>query len=169
MHFASANASSVPFPVTASAGMRYRLVVFSVCSSLRMLREQGPFDLVYERYALWSSAGVAYATERGIPSVLEVRLAGGLEREVQVDVDLAKLKFYDVSYDDVVEAVPLVGDLDENPDRVGPKAGTADPDFGASVFDREPRRRAALGLREALRRLKQRLVAEKRWSELLYH
>jgi multidrug efflux pump subunit AcrB len=36
-----------------------------------------------------------------IPSVLEVRLAGGLEREVQVDVDLTKLKFYDVSYDDV--------------------------------------------------------------------
>jgi multidrug efflux pump subunit AcrB len=40
-----------------------------------------------------------------IPSVLEVRLAGGLEREVQVDVDLAKLKFYDISYDDVIEAV----------------------------------------------------------------
>ena len=40
-----------------------------------------------------------------IPSVLEVRLAGGLEREVQVDVDLAKLKFYDVSYEDVIEAV----------------------------------------------------------------
>jgi multidrug efflux pump subunit AcrB len=40
-----------------------------------------------------------------ISSVLEVRLAGGLEREVQVDVDLAKLKFYDVAFDDVIEAV----------------------------------------------------------------
>jgi multidrug efflux pump subunit AcrB len=40
-----------------------------------------------------------------VPSVLEVRLAGGLEREVQVDVDLAKLKFYDVSYEDVIDAV----------------------------------------------------------------
>jgi multidrug efflux pump subunit AcrB len=40
-----------------------------------------------------------------IPSVLEVRLAGGLEREVQVDVDLAKLKYYDVTYEDVIDAV----------------------------------------------------------------
>ncbi|UCF41180.1 MAG: efflux RND transporter permease subunit [Gemmatimonadota bacterium] len=40
-----------------------------------------------------------------IPSVLEARLAGGLEREVQVDVDLAKLKFYDITFDDVIDAV----------------------------------------------------------------
>lgn len=40
-----------------------------------------------------------------IPSVLEVRLAGGLEREVQVDVDLAKLKFYDLAFDDVIGAI----------------------------------------------------------------
>ncbi|MFQ6044782.1 MAG: efflux RND transporter permease subunit [Gemmatimonadales bacterium] len=40
-----------------------------------------------------------------IPSVLEVRLAGGLEREVQVDVDLAKLKFYDLAFDDVINAI----------------------------------------------------------------
>jgi multidrug efflux pump subunit AcrB len=40
-----------------------------------------------------------------ISSVLEVRLAGGLEREVRVDVDLAKLKFYDLAFDDVIEAV----------------------------------------------------------------
>jgi hypothetical protein len=40
-----------------------------------------------------------------IPSVLEARLAGGLEREVHVDVDLAKLKFYDVTFDDVIDAV----------------------------------------------------------------
>jgi multidrug efflux pump subunit AcrB len=40
-----------------------------------------------------------------IPSVLEVRLSGGLEREVQVDVDLAKLKFYNLSFTDVVDAI----------------------------------------------------------------
>jgi multidrug efflux pump subunit AcrB len=40
-----------------------------------------------------------------ISSILEVTLAGGLEREVQVDVDLAKLKFYDISYDDVNNAI----------------------------------------------------------------
>jgi multidrug efflux pump subunit AcrB len=40
-----------------------------------------------------------------IPSVLDVTLSGGLEREVQVDVDLAKLKFYGVSFDDVIDAI----------------------------------------------------------------
>jgi len=40
-----------------------------------------------------------------IPSVLEVQLSGGLEREVKVDVDLAKLKFYDLAFDDVVAAI----------------------------------------------------------------
>ncbi len=40
-----------------------------------------------------------------VPSVLGVDLAGGLEREVQVDVDLAKLKFYDLAFDDVIDAI----------------------------------------------------------------
>ena len=40
-----------------------------------------------------------------IPSVLEVTLAGGLEREVQIDVDLAKLKYYNVAFDDVIGAI----------------------------------------------------------------
>ncbi|UCD23652.1 MAG: efflux RND transporter permease subunit [Gemmatimonadota bacterium] len=40
-----------------------------------------------------------------IASVLEVTLAGGLEREVKVDVDLAKLKFYDLAFDDVINAI----------------------------------------------------------------
>ncbi len=40
-----------------------------------------------------------------IASVLEVTLAGGLEREVKVDVDLAKLKFYNLAFDDVIDAI----------------------------------------------------------------
>lgn len=32
----------------------------------------GPFDMVYERYALWSSAGMAYARDERVPGVLEV-------------------------------------------------------------------------------------------------
>ncbi|GBD32790.1 Efflux pump membrane transporter BepG [bacterium HR33] len=40
-----------------------------------------------------------------IPGVLEVRLSGGLEREVQVDVDLAKLKYYGLAFDDVISAI----------------------------------------------------------------
>ena len=34
-----------------------------------------------------------------------MRLAGGLEREVKVDVDLGKLKFYGISFTDVIEAI----------------------------------------------------------------
>ena len=42
-----------------------------------------------------------------IPAVLRVSLRGGLEREVKVDVDLAKLKYYDVSFNDVLDAIRL--------------------------------------------------------------
>jgi multidrug efflux pump subunit AcrB len=40
-----------------------------------------------------------------IPEVLEVTLSGGLEREVKVDVDLARLKFYGLAFDDVIDAI----------------------------------------------------------------
>ena len=41
----------------------------------------------------------------GVPGVLEVDLLGGLEREVQVDADLAALQGYNLSINDLVEAV----------------------------------------------------------------
>ncbi|MBV4411291.1 glycosyltransferase family 4 protein [Enterobacteriaceae bacterium YMB-R22] len=34
--------------------------------------EAGPFDVVYERYSLWSHAVIGYARQSGIPTVLEV-------------------------------------------------------------------------------------------------
>lgn len=40
-----------------------------------------------------------------IPSVLEVNLAGGLEREIKVDVDLPKLKYYGLSFGDIIAAI----------------------------------------------------------------
>jgi len=40
-----------------------------------------------------------------IPTVLDVTLAGGLEREVQVDVELSKLKYYDLAFNDVIGAI----------------------------------------------------------------
>ena len=42
-----------------------------------------------------------------IPAVLRVELRGGLEREVKVDVDLAKLQYYNVSIDDVISTIRL--------------------------------------------------------------
>src|SRR5688572_22236886 len=40
-----------------------------------------------------------------IPSVLRVDLRGGLEREVAVEVDLARLQYYNVSISDVIDAI----------------------------------------------------------------
>jgi glycosyltransferase involved in cell wall biosynthesis len=36
------------------------------------LARTGPFDLVYERYSLWSFAGMRHARESGVPGLLEV-------------------------------------------------------------------------------------------------
>ncbi len=40
-----------------------------------------------------------------IPTVLGVDLTGGIEREVQVDVDLPKLKYYNISFGDIIGAI----------------------------------------------------------------
>ena len=40
-----------------------------------------------------------------IPSVLEVSLVGGLEREVQVNIDLLKLQGYNLTFDDLTETL----------------------------------------------------------------
>src|SRR5262249_30617732 len=38
----------------------------------RVLERVGPFDLVYERYSLWSVAAMEYAQAAGVPGLLEV-------------------------------------------------------------------------------------------------
>src|SRR5690606_38516184 len=43
----------------------------------------------------------------GLPSVLEVDMAGELEREVKIDVDLPRLKYYGLSFGDVIKAVQV--------------------------------------------------------------
>jgi multidrug efflux pump len=40
-----------------------------------------------------------------IPMISEVQISGGLEREVKVDVDLARLKHYNVAFLDIVETI----------------------------------------------------------------
>ncbi len=40
-----------------------------------------------------------------VPSVLGVDLTGGLEREVQVDVDLAKMKYYGITFGDIITSI----------------------------------------------------------------
>ncbi|TNE74380.1 efflux RND transporter permease subunit [bacterium] len=43
----------------------------------------------------------------GLPSVLEVDMAGELEREVKIDVDLPRLKYFGLSFGDVIKAVQV--------------------------------------------------------------
>src|SRR5215472_17627176 len=38
----------------------------------RELESHGPFELVYERYSLWSYAGMEFARQRGVPGLLEI-------------------------------------------------------------------------------------------------
>ena len=38
----------------------------------KALEQEGPFDLIYERYSLWSFAGMEYAQTLGVPGLLEV-------------------------------------------------------------------------------------------------
>ena len=53
------------------------------------LREQleaaGPFDLIYERYSLWSYAGLEFANDHGVPGLLEVN-APLIEEQAQYRV-----------------------------------------------------------------------------------
>ncbi len=44
-----------------------------------------------------------------VDGVLDVKINGGLEREVQVDVDINKLNHYNVRFDDIIGAI-----VDEN-------------------------------------------------------
>ncbi|AFZ54335.1 glycosyltransferase family 4 protein [Cyanobacterium aponinum] len=48
-------------------------IALSINSDLdSLLTLTQPFDFIYERYSLWSYAGVEFAQKRGIPSILEV-------------------------------------------------------------------------------------------------
>lgn len=47
-----------------------------------LLEREGPFDMVYERYSLWSFAGMEYARDMGISGLLEVN-SPLIEEQVQ--------------------------------------------------------------------------------------
>ena len=62
----------LPLPATSDTAARERAAL-DANDSLRIALERGgPFDLVYERYSLWSFAGMRYANAVSIPGLLEV-------------------------------------------------------------------------------------------------
>jgi glycosyltransferase involved in cell wall biosynthesis len=52
--------------------VREQLCIRNNAALTDSLALRGPFDLVYERYSLWSYAGIQWANQSGTPSVLEV-------------------------------------------------------------------------------------------------
>lgn len=59
----------------------------------------------YDEVILKENAEELQDKIEAIPSVLGVDLTGGLEREVQVDVDLAKMKYYNITFGDIIAAI----------------------------------------------------------------
>lgn len=55
-----------------SGEVRARAALAANSQAEAMLEAEGPFDLVYERYSLWSNAGMNFARKHGCAGVLEV-------------------------------------------------------------------------------------------------
>lgn len=70
----------------------YGLMLNSVChEGLAELERSGPVDAVYERYSLWSVAGLRYARSRRVPFLLEVNAPLVHEQQTYRDLELAEL------------------------------------------------------------------------------
>jgi glycosyltransferase involved in cell wall biosynthesis len=54
------------------AGAREQAALASNPAIRAALEHEGPFDIVYERYSLWSFAAMEYARDKGVPGLLEV-------------------------------------------------------------------------------------------------
>lgn len=62
----------VMVPTAADAGSSSRWIAAVNDALVDALNASGRFDAVYERYSLWSAAGMQYARAHGIPGILEV-------------------------------------------------------------------------------------------------
>ena len=59
--------------VSAAAGAEREAELAAANRALpELLEAHGPFDMVYERYALWSSSALQWARDAGLPGVIEV-------------------------------------------------------------------------------------------------
>lgn len=62
----------LPEPPKGNLAAREQLCLGANAALFAALEVAGPFDSIYERYSLWSHAGMAYARASGIPGLLEV-------------------------------------------------------------------------------------------------
>jgi glycosyltransferase involved in cell wall biosynthesis len=63
---------ALPPVVSREAAAREQAALAANASLRRSLEAAGPFDAIYERYSLWSFAGMEYARTAAVPGVLEV-------------------------------------------------------------------------------------------------
>jgi hypothetical protein len=76
----SVRVHSLPLATQSHPAARER-AAFEANDSLRLaLERHGRFDLVYERYALWSHAAMDYAQSRRTPGLLEVNAPSSTSR-----------------------------------------------------------------------------------------
>ncbi len=61
-----------PMPDSVDEETRARAALENNEALVRLMEAEGPFDVVYERYSLWSYAGIVWAKQTGIPTILEV-------------------------------------------------------------------------------------------------
>jgi len=66
------SALPIPAPAAGQLAAREQEALAANRSLAAALERGGPYDLVYERYALWSFAAMEYARAAGIPGLLEV-------------------------------------------------------------------------------------------------
>ena len=76
---------SLPRPPKGDAAQREQAALSGNDSLYQKLKESGAFDLVYERYSLWSYAAMAFARDFGVPGLLEVN-APLIEEQAQYRV-----------------------------------------------------------------------------------
>ena len=62
----------LPVPMPREPAERERLLLAANRSLRRILQDSGPFDVVYERYSLWSHAGMEHARRTSSDGILEV-------------------------------------------------------------------------------------------------
>lgn len=62
----------LPAVATGKLAARERAALAANAALEHALSAAGPFDLVYERYSLWSYAGMTWARAEGVPGLLEV-------------------------------------------------------------------------------------------------
>jgi glycosyltransferase involved in cell wall biosynthesis len=63
---------ALPLPPRVDRAARVKAALAANTDVRALLEEEGSFDLVYERYSLWSFAGMDYAQDQGTPGFLEV-------------------------------------------------------------------------------------------------